>query len=112
MARRDNAEEARERQSFKLYFDMWPQFQEMTDEEAGKVLKACYAFILENREADFSGEDRLIRSFWKSVKLKLETQLNDRATKSENGRRAAAARWYKEDPTGDGSGDDASPEGG
>ena len=93
---RNPGKEALERMSFKLYFDMRPQFDEMTDAEAGKIVKACFAYILDGADTDFSNDDRLVRSFWTSTKLKLDGQNRDRETKSANGTRAANARWNRD----------------
>lgn len=89
-------ENKKEWQSFKLFADMLPQFEEMTDAEAGRVIKAIFNYAVNGRDTDFSGEDRLIKSFWRSTREKLDRQAEDMRKRSETNRNNARQRYRKD----------------
>lgn len=59
-------------QSITIYKDMEPLLLELTDEEAGKVFKAIFQFSCHGEDTDFSDRDRMVRSAWRAIKMKLE----------------------------------------
>ena len=51
------------------------QFEALTDEQAGKLLKAAYAFQQDKKPPDFSKENKEMLIFWLDIKAVLENQI-------------------------------------
>ena len=84
------------KQSYMLYTDMNPQIQEMTDPEAGFILKSVSQYATDGTEPDTSKADRFISSFWKSLKIKIDTQRKKEAERSEQNSANAKAKYESE----------------
>lgn len=83
-------------QSITIYKDMEPLFLELTDEEAGKVIKAIFLFSCRGEDADFSDQDRLVRSAWGTIKMKLKAGEDHRKEISETNTANINKRWERE----------------
>ena len=60
--------------SFKLYYDMWPQIEEMTNEERGRFLTACFEYLINGVDDDFADSDRIVRSLWNLTRGRLDAE--------------------------------------
>lgn len=89
---------------FKMYTDWGSAIRKLTDEEAGRVIKAVYAYALEGEEKDCPGREgifaAIILQTLKTDIQKYEAALAEERRKKEQGRQharhAAEARWKKQ----------------
>lgn len=59
-------------QSFKTYADTEPIIAQLTDEEAGRIFKACYGCYFRGETLEFRpDDDRLFRGAWGTFEMKL-----------------------------------------
>ena len=59
-------------QSFKTYADTEPIIVQLTDEEAGRIFKACYGCYFRGETLEFRpDDDRLFRGAWVTFEMKL-----------------------------------------
>ncbi len=89
---------------FKMYTDWGSAIRMLTDEEAGRVIKAVYAYALEGAEKECPGREGLFAAIilqaLKSDIEKYEAALAEERKKKEQNRQharhAAEARWKKQ----------------
>ena len=89
---------------FKMYTDWGSAIRMLTDEEAGRVIKAVYAYAVEGAEKDCPGREgvfaAIILQALKSDIAKYEAALAEERKKKEQSRQharhAAEARWKKQ----------------
>lgn len=89
---------------FKMYTDWGSAIRMLTDEEAGRVIKAVYAYALKGEEKECPGREGIFAAIvleaLKSDIEKYETALAEERKKKEQGRQharhAAEARWKKQ----------------
>lgn len=76
-------------QSFKTYADIEPIIAQLTDEEAGRIYKACFGCYFRGETLTFrSDDDRMFRGAWGTVEMKL---LSERKKDSETSEKRSAA---------------------
>lgn len=88
---------------FKMYTDWGSAIRKLTDEEAGRVIKAVYAYALEGEEKDCPGREgifaAIILQTLKTDIQKYEAALAEERKKKDqrqqHARHAAEARWKK-----------------
>lgn len=84
----------KEKDNFLLYHNMFPMFEELTDEEAGQVLKAVFHYSMHNELADFpkgSGQSILL----KAIKTSIDINNQKYEERCANNRERALKRWKK-----------------
>lgn len=76
-------------QSFKTFADTEPIIAQLTDEEAGRIFKACYGCYFRGETLAFrSNDDRMFRAAWGTFEMKL---LNEREKDSKTSESRSAA---------------------
>ena len=89
---------------FKMYTDWGPAIRMLTDEEAGRVLKAVYTFALDGNKTDCPGREGILAAVILPIMQgdieKYETAVAEERKKKEqsrlHARHAAEARWKKQ----------------
>ncbi len=78
------------KKAFLLYYDYFDIISELNDEQAGKLLKAIYEYLLYGTEID--SQDGMLRIVWKQIKNNLgrdmekyEKAVEEQANKSKLG---------------------------
>ena len=78
------------KKAFLLYYDYFEIISELNDEQAGKLLKAIYEYLLYGTEID--SQDGMLRIVWKQIKNNLsrdmekyEKAVEEQANKSKLG---------------------------
>ncbi len=93
--------------SFVLYYDLDEVFGFLTDEEAGQLIKAVFAYEIHGETASF--EDRMMQSTYKRITENLTRNRDKYDKMCEQRRLAAHKKWEKErsgeDPINDSHGD-------
>lgn len=88
-----------------FYKDQWPVIEALTDEEAGRILKAAFTHSLELmpdeeilKQYGFAEDqaDRALRMAWGQCLTKLIYNEKEAAKRSEKLSKAANIRWEKE----------------
>ncbi len=82
------------KKSFVLYCDLDDVFSFLTDEEAGQLIKAVFAFEIRGEVTEFT--DRMLQSSYKRITDSLIRNREKYAEISEERRKAACKRWEKE----------------
>ena len=80
--------------SFVLYYDLDEVFSFLTNEEAGQLIKAVFAFETRGEVTEFS--DRMMQSTYKRI---IDSLIRNKAKYDlirEERRKAAHKRWKKE----------------
>lgn len=80
--------------SFVLYYDLDEVFSFLTNEEAGQLIKAVFAFETRGEVTEFS--DRMMQSSYKRITDSLMRNREKYAKICEERRRAINTRWEKE----------------
>ena len=83
--------------SFVLYYDLDEVFSFLTDEEAGQLIKAVFAFETRGEVTEFS--DRMMQSSYKRITDSLMRNREKYAKICEERRNAAYKKWEKERET-------------
>lgn len=85
---------AENKKSFILYTDYINSFKELTDEEAGKLIKILFSYV---NDEDPVIEDRLLRLIFEPIKQQLKRDLKEweiiKTKKSDSGRLGNLKRW-------------------
>lgn len=85
---------AQDKKSFLLYTDYINSIEELTDDEAGKLLKHLFRYVNDKEPVL---EDRLLKLVFEPIKQQLKRDLKDwentRTKKSESGRIGNLKRW-------------------
>lgn len=58
------------KKAFLLYYDYFEIISELNDEQAGKLLKAIYEYLISGKE--LKSEDGMLRIVWKQIKNTLD----------------------------------------
>ena len=82
------------KKSFVLYHDLDEVFSFLTDEEAGQLIKAVFAFELRGEITEFS--DRMMQSSYKRITGDLIRNREKYDKICEERRKAICKRWEKE----------------
>ena len=82
------------KKSFVLYHDLDDVFAFLTDEEAGQLIKAVFAFEVKGEITEFS--DRMMQSSYKRITDSLIRNREKYAQMCEQRRKAINKRWEKE----------------
>ncbi len=78
-------------QSFKTFADTEPIVDQLTDEEAGRIFKACYGCYFRGETLAFRpNDDRMFRAAWGTFEMKLLSEREKDSKTSES--RSAAGR--------------------
>ena len=93
------ARKSDEKRSFKLYNDYRKHFEIMTDEEAGKVIKAIFAYVNNEDVQELDGAACMALSFIEA-QLDRDREAYDRKCEvnKENGTKGGRPRKKQEDP--------------
>ena len=83
--------------SFVLYYDLDEVFSFLTDEEAGRLIKAVFAFETRGEVTEFS--DRMMQSSYKRITDSLLRNRKKYNEICEERRKAINKRWEKERET-------------
>ena len=83
--------------SFVLYYDLDEVFSFLTNEEAGQLIKAVFAFETRGEVTEFS--DRMMQSSYKRITDSLLRNRNKYNEICEERRKAINKRWEKERET-------------
>lgn len=76
---------------------MAPQIMELEKTEAGEILQAIMKYCCYGEDTDLSQYDRLVRSLWSTIKLKLDAGESHLKDISETNRNNVMKRWEKKD---------------
>ena len=79
---------------FLLYYDLKDVFSYLSDEEAGKMIKAVFDYEIDGIVTDF--EDRMMKSTYKRITDHLDRNKKKYITICEQRRQAAFIRWQNE----------------
>ena len=79
---------------FLLYYDLKDVFAFLTDDEAGKMIKAVFEYEIDGALTDF--EDRMMASTYKRITAHLDRNKKKYENICEQRRQAAFIRWEKE----------------
>ena len=77
-----------------LYYDLKDVFSYLTDEEAGKMIKAVFDYEIDGALTDF--EDRMMASTYKRITDHLDRNKKKYEEIRQQRRQAAFIRWEKE----------------
>ncbi|MBR5826445.1 MAG: hypothetical protein IKY78_05105 [Clostridia bacterium] len=80
--------------SFVLYYDLGEVFSFLTDEEAGQLIKAVFAFETQGEVTEFS--DRMMQSSYKRITDSLLRNREKYELMRAERRKAAHKKWEKE----------------
>ena len=80
--------------SFVLYYDLDEVFGFLSDEEAGQLIKAVFAFEVRGEVTDF--DDRMMKSSYKRITDSLTRNKKKYELMCEERRKAAHIKWEKE----------------
>ena len=70
-------------------------FSMITDEQAGRIIKAVYSYRFENKEPDFKN-DVILKFFWLDIKNWLDESQTAYMEKCEKNRENISKRWNKD----------------
>ena len=82
------------KKSFVLYLDLEDVFSFLSDEEAGQLIKAVFAFEARGEVREF--EDRMMQSSYKRITDSLVRNREKYVQMCEERRKAAYKKWEKE----------------
>ncbi len=85
------------KKSFVLYHDLDEVFSFLTDEEAGQLIKAVFAFETKGEVTEFS--DRMMQSSYKRITDSLIRNREKYVQMCDERRKAAYKKWEKERDT-------------
>ena len=80
------------KKSFILYYDLKEVFDFLTDEEAGKIIKAVFNYEISGELTHFS--DRMMASTYKRITDSLDRNKERYRTTCEARREAINQRWH------------------
>lgn len=84
-----------------FYKDQWAFIGALSDEEAGRLLKAAFEYSRETTPDEvfkkyIEGSDRFLVSAWEQTREKIDFSIKQSEQKSEEQRRKAMIRWEKQ----------------
>lgn len=79
---------------FILYYDLKEVFEFLTDEEAGRIIKATFNYEVDGVVTDF--DDRMLASTYKRITDHLDRNKKKYEMICKQRRQAASIRWHNE----------------
>lgn len=98
-----NGDELRDRKrSFIMYFDYAEDFEDLSDEELGRVIRALFSFLMYGEEAAF--EDRVLRHIYNMMVRQAVRDIEKYHERCNTNRQNAQQARKTENSEGQGSG--------
>ena len=81
------------RKSLLIHHDLYPVIEMLTDEEAGLILKALFAYDVDGEITEF--QDRMLQSTYMRITEGLDRNKVKYEKTAERNRKSALLRWNK-----------------
>mgnify|MGYP003310919893 CR=1 FL=1 len=83
------------RKSLLIHHDLYPVFEMLTDEEAGKIIKAVFAYDINGEITGF--DDRMLLATYRRITECIDRNIEKYEETVERNRKAALIRWEKKE---------------